>query len=313
MKQYSYRHHKPIRLFPIILVTIVLVVSVVLYDSSTRIVTNEYELAYENLPETFDGLRIVHISDVHAAVFGDSNERLISMAREANPGIIAITGDLIDGYDYPSPEIQLEVAETLVKGLTPIAPVFFVTGNHDWDSGKIQPLLEMLERCGVIILQNSYRLLDVEDDTIIIAGIDDPNGPADMMKPHQLIEQIKKAQSDTFLLMLEHRNDHLPLYSVLDVDLILSGHSHGGLIRLPFTDGLMGQDRDWFPSFTSGVYTMSDTNMVVSRGLGNHTGIPRVFNNPHLVVVVLRIPVEEPEEDPELDPDLSEILSGLSE
>jgi len=274
--------------FPVFLLIFILLVGILMYDGNTRIVTTEYELTYKELPDPFDGFRIVVLSDVHAAVFGDSNEQLIAKVEEARPDIIAVTGDLIDGYEKLSVEVQLEIAETLIAGLTPMAPVYFITGNHDWDSGAIRPLLEMLERRGVHILRNKYVLLESGGETIVLAGIDDPNGPADMIKPHELVKKIGDAEGDGFIVVLEHRNNHLPLYNVLNVDLVLSGHAHGGIIRLPFTDGLIGQQRDWFPTYTNGSYTIGVTNMVVSRGLGNHTGIPRVFNNPHLVVAVLR-------------------------
>ena len=284
MKPYKRR-----RVFPVFLLLFVLLAGILLYDGNTRIVTSDYELNYSNLPGAFDGFRIAVLSDIHAAVFGDSNERLIAKVEEVKPDIIAITGDLIDGYEQLKSEIQLEIAETLITGLSPIAPIYYITGNHDWNSGAIRPLLAMLEEHGVHILRNKYTLLESGGDTIILAGTDDPNGPADMTKPHELVEKIKEAEGEGFIVMLEHRNYNLPLYNVLGVDLVLSGHTHGGLIRLPFTDGLIGQQRDWFPTYTGGVYTIGRTSMVVSRGLGNHTGIPRIFNNPQLVVVTLRV------------------------
>jgi len=283
MKPYKRR-----RVFPIILLVIVIALAAMLYDGNTRIVTTEYEMQLRKLPPSFDGFRIVVLSDVHSAVFGDSNELLVSKVKAAEPDIIAITGDLIDGYEKLAADIQLEIAETLVTSLTPIAPVYYVTGNHEWDSKSIRPLLTMLEERGVNILRNKYTLLESAGDKIVLAGTDDPNGPADMIKPQEFIEKIAEAEGDRLIVLLEHRNGRLPLYSLLGVDLVLSGHAHGGIIRLPFTDGLIGPQRDWFPTYTSGVYTLENTSMVVSRGLGNHTGWPRIFNNPQLVVVVLK-------------------------
>ena len=274
--------------FPAILLIVILAAAIAMFDGNTRIVTTKYELSYKNLPGSFDGFRIVVLSDIHAAEFGDSNERLVSKVRAAEPDIIAVTGDLIDGYEGLPVDAQLAIAETLIDSLTPVAPVYYVTGNHDWDSGAIRPLLSMLEARGVNVLRNRYTLLESGGDTIVLAGTDDPNGPADMVKPEDFIGGIIGANGGGFLVVLEHRNNHLPLYSKLGIDLVLSGHAHGGIIRLPFTDGLIGQQRDWFPTYTSGAYSLGNTNMVVSRGLGNHTGLPRVFNNPHLVVVELR-------------------------
>jgi len=287
MKPYRRR-----RIFPIFLILFILLAGILIYDGNTRIVVTEYELYFENLPDSFDGFRIAMLSDIHAAVFGDSNERLIALVTEAQPDIIAITGDLIDGYEQLAAEIQLEIAESLVTSLSPLAPIYYVTGNHDWDSGAIRPLLTMLEECGVHILRNKYTLLESGGDTIILAGTDDPNGPADMIKPHEFVEKIVDSEGRSFIVMLEHRNNNLSLYNVLDVELVLSGHAHGGLIRLPFTDGLIGQQRDWFPTYTSGIYKVGGTSMVVSRGLGNHTGVPRIFNNPELVIVELRVEEE---------------------
>ena len=287
---YGHNERKPRigRVFLIILILFAVFVGVLLYDSNTRIVATEYELFYSDLPEAFDGFRIVVLADIHAAEFGEENERLISMVRDARPDIIAIPGDFIDNYGRLDNEAQLLIAETLIKGLVPLAPIYYITGNHEWDGGGIWQLLEMLEEHEVNILRNRYTKLYSDGESIILAGTDDPNGPANMVKPDELVRIIRAAEGDAFIVMLEHRNNNLALYSGLGVDLVLCGHSHGGYVRLPFTDGLFGTQRDWFPTYTDGVYTMGSTNMIVSRGLGNHLLFPRFLNNPHVVVAVLR-------------------------
>jgi len=273
---------------PILLLILVLIMAILLYDSNTRIVTTEYDLSYSNLPDSFDGFRILALSDIHAAEFGKNNERLISKVKAAKPDIIAVLGDFIDNSKTPPIDKQLEIAQTLITGLTPIAPVYYITGNHEWDSGGIWPLLSMLEEHGVKILRNKYTQLNAGGESIILAGTDDPNGPADMIKPADFVKKIYAAEGECFVVMLEHRNNNLDLYSGLGVDLVLCGHAHGGIIRLPFTDGLIGPQRDWLPTHTSGVYKVGDTNMIVSRGIGNHTGYPRFLNNPQIVVTTLR-------------------------
>jgi len=299
------------RIFRMILSILVPVIVVILIDSNTRLTTTYYELRYASLPKEFDGYRIVVLSDVHAAVFGKDNEGVISRVRDAAPDIIAITGDLIDGNRIKSTDEQIEIARSLAAALTGIAPVYYITGNHDWNSGAVRRLITTLEETGVKVLRNRYELLErnelPEQNTlpgqnvmsehnalpeqigaaIVLAGTDDPNGPADMEKPDDFIGRIKQAQGDRFILLLEHRNLNLQMYSGLGVDLVLCGHAHGGIIRLPFTDGLYGTRREFFPTHTSGVYAMGETNMVVSRGVGNHTGFPRLLNNPEVVVVTL--------------------------
>ena len=273
----------------ILFAILILTATIFYYDSNTRLVTNEYELLYPNLPEAFDGYRIAVLSDIHGAEFGRNNEQLVKKVSDAHPDIIAITGDLIDRYNTPPIERQLEIADMLISDLVNIAPVYFITGNHDWDSGELHRIEGMLNGHGATVLRNQYTLLEKGSQSVILAGTDDPNGPADMITPDVFIDQIRESQGDGFLVVLEHRNGNLPLYSELGVDLLICGHAHGGIIRLPFTDGLIGPKRKLFPTHTSGVYSMLETNMVVSRGLGSPLGWMRLFNNPHIPVVILRV------------------------
>ena len=275
----------------IIISALLLTMAVLLIDSNTRIVTTEYELFYDDLPDAFDGFRIVLLADIHVTEFGNDNERLIRRVRDAQPDIIAIAGDLLCAYGRMPTDRQLEIAGTLAHGLVQIAPVYFVTGNHEWDRrvGGPWALFEMFDELGVTVLRNQHVLLERDGDSIIFAGADDPHGPADMITPRELVEQIfTREGEDSFIIMLEHRNSNLQLYSELGVRLVLCGHAHGGIVRLPFTEGLIGPQREWFPTYTGGVYTRGDTNMVVSRGLGRSIGL-RFLNNPQIVVVTLRV------------------------
>ena len=257
------------------------------YDSNTRIVTTEYELSYSHLPEAFENYRIVQLSDVHAAEFGGSAQPIVDAVQEAQPDLIAVTGDLIDA------DGQGDYVRELMQKLVAIAPVYYVTGNHEWASGSVKELFSILEECGVTVLRNSYRKITVDGESILLAGLEDPNGPADMKTPETLMSEIRAAEGeDAFVVLLAHRNDRIQQYSALGADLILCGHAHGGIIRLPFTDGLINTNREWFPSYTSGVYTENGTDFLVSRGVGNHTGVPRFLNNPHIPVAVLKTAAE---------------------
>ena len=265
-----------------VLILFLFLTAYLLYDSNIRIVTAEYTLTYKDLPVAFNGYRIAQLSDIHGALFGKGNDILIDKVKSGNPDIIAITGDLIDSKS------EDDVVRTLMSGLTKIAPVYFVPGNHEYPSGRFGKLLDILKETGVTVLRNEYIKLTLGKESILLAGIDDPNGPADMKTPSDFIRDIRKAEKNPFIIVLYHRNDKLPLYSSLGIDAVLCGHAHGGIIRLPFTDGLIGPNKDWLPTYTSGVYKQGNTNMVVSRGIGNHTGIPRFLNNPQIPVIVLR-------------------------
>ncbi len=261
---------------------LIIIIALLLIDSNVRLVTKEYELEFDDLPRSFDGFRIVQLSDVHAVDFRDDYARVIEAVTSAEPDVIVLTGDFIDSDD------QCEHLLPLLNALPRIAPTYYVTGNHEWDSGGLDELLDVLSDANVTVLHNEFVQLRSGGDFIVLAGAEDPNGPFDMTTPEELVSEIKSSCGDAFTIMLNHRNDRLGLYSSLGVDLVLSGHAHGGIIRLPFTDGLIGPSREWFPTFTSGVYSEGDTYMVVSRGVGNHTGFPRFLNNPHIPVIILR-------------------------
>ena len=262
-----------------------LAVAVLFYDSNTRIVISEYECGYTEdiLPTAFDGFRITQLSDIHGTQFGKDNKQLIQKVAETEPDIIVITGDLIDS------DTQLDMVLPLAEGLSAIAPVYYVTGNHEWDSVNIRELFEILERGGVTTLRGEYVELTRGDESIVLAGIDDPNGYPDRKTLPDLVSEIREDVGDSYIVLLAHRNTMLYEAWELDVNMVLCGHAHGGMVRLPFTDGLVGPARDLFPNYTSGAYWAGETVMIVSRGLGNNLRIPsRFLNNPHLPVVILR-------------------------
>lgn len=265
-----------------VLLLVILAAAILFYDSNTRPVTEEYEIYDSDLPNGFDGLRVVQLSDLHAAVFGEENARLLEDVKKARPDVIAVTGDLIDG------DKDEDYVRSLMTGLCGIAPVYYVTGNHEWASGWIGELFDILEECGVTVLRNDYSLLERGGDTIVIAGADDPNGPYDMMTHSELAEKIRERGDGKYILMLCHRNEDLGEWDALNVNTVLCGHAHGGVIRLPFTDGLISPEREWFPEITSGLHKFGDTNILISRGLGNTPHTLRFLNNPEIAVAVLR-------------------------
>ena len=270
------------RKFTRILLGTVLVCAAITFDSRYRIESRVYELYSLRLPENFDNLRVVQISDLHGMSFGDGNSKLIRAVLKAQPDIIALTGDFIDSVG------DIGDFETLIEGLKNIAPMYFVSGNHDWSSGAIKPLAQMLERQGVTYLRNEYMELTSGGEKIILCGVEDPNGFADNIKPDALIEKLRREYPEEYVLLLGHRNYWIDKYPFLDVDTILCGHAHGGVIRLPFVGGVMGTNFELFPDYTDGAYRSGGYNLIVSRGLGNSAPASRFLNNPHLPVIVLR-------------------------
>ena len=228
------------------------------------------QVGVHGLPDGFEGLRIVQISDLHGHEYGQDSEALLALVAQQAPEFIVVTGDLIDQ------ESHLAMVPALARGLAAIAPTYYVTGNHEWAVGGVPRLKGILTECGVTVLSNQYVTLERNGDSLVLAGVDDPNGYAD--------------QKTLCTILLAHRNDRFDQYAAAGYDLVISGHAHGGIVRLPFTDGLLGTDRKLFPTWTAGVYTLGDSTLFVSRGLGNNT-VPihgfRLFNRPDLAVLEL--------------------------
>lgn len=247
--------------------------------------TTHYRLASSRLPTAFSGLRIAQISDLHGAAFGAGNCRLLDAVRAAQPDLIALTGDLADdAEDFP-------MLTELLPALAGIAPVYYVTGNHEWvmDAASRKALFSLLEASGVTRLRNSYCVLRRGDEKLILAGVDDPNGPADQKTPAALLRQIRTEEGEEdYVLLLAHRNDQLALWASLGVDTVLSGHAHGGIVRLPLLGPVFGTHYDLFPEDAEGVYRRGHTTLFVSRGLGGSRRLPvRIGNPPELALIEL--------------------------
>ncbi len=250
-------------------------------DSRWRLVTQEYAVSSENLPAAFDGFRILQISDLHGDIFGRDNRRLLSAVKDARPDIIVITGDLIDAPN------DLEAVGALLPRLAETAPCYYVTGNHEWACGALPELRALLAEAGVRVLDNDWCVLERGGAQILLAGVEDPNGWADSVQPPEFVAGVRASFPEAYLILLAHRNDWPEKYPSLPVDLIFSGHAHGGIVRLPGIGGLMGTDRLLFPHNTEGAIRQGSYTMLVSRGLGNVPGTFRLLNNPQLLVAVL--------------------------
>lgn len=248
-----------------------------------------YTFSSPRLPQGWDGARIVHLSDLHGKEFGRDSVRLLRAVEEAQPELIVITGDIADGRS------GLDALPALLQGLTDIAPVYYISGNHEWAAGFIGRLRELFEEAGVTYLRNESVTLTRGGDSILLAGIEDPNGYADQKRPQEVADEVCAAGDEPFWLLLAHRNNLFRgEYCALGADLTLCGHGHGGIWRPPFTDGLISTTLELFPSYTDGFYSCDcgqcgGAQVFVSRGLGNSPRIPRLFNRPEVAVLTLEI------------------------
>lgn len=252
---------------------------------NTALELNTYTIASEKLPKAFDGYRIAHISDLHNGEFGDGNEKLLAMLREAEPDIIAITGDLIDSRNTDV-GIALHFAEEAVK----IAPCYYVTGNHEARVPEYVELKAGLLDLGIIVLDDKSAGLEVSGESITLLGVNDPSFLADPADEEALIQsklQELMNGSENYTVLLSHRPELFAVYIESCADLVLSGHAHGGQFRFPLVGGLAAPNQGLFPKYDTGVYTEKNTNMVVSRGLGNSLFPFRFNNRPEVILIEL--------------------------
>ena len=255
---------------------------------NTALELNRYIISSDRLPEAFDGYRIAHVSDLHNTEIGKDNEKLLAMLREADPDIIAITGDIID-----SRNTDIDIALQFTKTAMEIAPCYYVTGNHDARVSEYDELKAGLTEQGVIILEDKCIGLDKSEETISLLGVNDPSfqtdylfGDSETVMQSKLQEIIN--EEDTYTILLSHRPELLEVYTESKVDLVLSGHAHGGQFRLPFVGGLVAPNQGLFPKYDSGLYTEENTNMIVSKGIGNSI-LPFRFNNrPEVILIDLQ-------------------------
>ncbi|MHC2836662.1 metallophosphoesterase [Bacillus sp. F9_6S_D1_P_5] len=271
----------------ILFIAIIVGFSIFLYVQNNLISITEVNIKSSKIPSTFKGFKILQISDLHNKKFSNNQETLIQKVKGENPDVIVITGDLIDSKSYDA-----EVSMELIRELVMEYPIYFVTGNHEKWSGKYNDLEKELKKHHVTILRNEHVTIHKGKQKINLLGIDDPAFVAGNRDEGNIVkDEILKAKfemkPDTYNVLLSHRPEFLAEYANEKIDLVLSGHAHGGQVRLPFIGGLVAPNQGLFPTYTAGLYEKQNTSMVVSRGLGNSVIPQRIFNRPELVVVQL--------------------------
>jgi predicted MPP superfamily phosphohydrolase len=269
------------KLLPALTLTFAAVFAALLIDSNFRLVVTRYTVGGKRLPPEFNGYRIVLLSDLHGRRFGKDCEYLLGEVRGLNPDVIAIAGDFI------SEENDLAAVTETLAGLVKIAPVYCVTGNHDWASGYIKALMSVIADTGAVCLRNEFITLEKNGASIVLCGVEDPNSWSDMERPDSAAARARAAYPDGYIALMGHRNYWLDTYPDIDMDIILCGHGHGGIIRLPFINGLIDVNRSLFPKYAGGAYQGELYTMVVSRGLGQSPVFPRFLNNPEIVLITL--------------------------
>ncbi len=238
-----------------------------------------HSFTHRDIPESFDSCRIVQISDLHNANFGHGNSRLLMKIEALDPDYIVITGDIVD-----SNHTDIDTAVAFVEDACALAPVYYVTGNHEvlLHSEEQTRLYDGIRNAGAVMLEDEAVTLTAEEESITLMGLCDEGLGGGNLR--QLAGTLDSSQ---FQLLLAHEPQYFADYSEAGVDLVLSGHAHGGQFRLPFIGGLYAPDQGIFPAYTEGMHELDGTSMIISRGLGNSVFPLRLFNFPEIICIEL--------------------------
>jgi predicted MPP superfamily phosphohydrolase len=282
-KSPSLRHYKKRRIVILsVLIPILLGCIIWVIHSNTVPTLTEVAIPAEGLPRGFDGFRIVQVSDLHDAEFGKDHEKTLDLIRKAEPDVIFLTGDMIDKHGTRT-DVALTVA--FAEQAVEIAPCYYVTGNHEGaiPAETYAELEEALLSLGVTVLHGEAVTLERGGDSVTLAGIDSPAfGHGESASP-----DLSELCGTGYTILLAHHPDFIARYAEAGADLVFSGHVHGGQFRIPFLGGLYVPNQGFFPEYDAGLYTEGDTNMFISRGMGNSAFPFRINNRPEIVVIEL--------------------------
>ncbi len=271
------------------MVLVLAAVAFSLWRGNVRIGVSHYDVPVPQHPE-LEGFTVAQVADLHNTSFGPGNEDLIEKLAASHPDIIAVTGDLI-GMEHD----DFTTAMDLLGKLKEIAPIYFVAGNHEVRNRHYEKFRQALSELGVQVMNNEETWIPYGGSKIRLIGITDPTVPGDQWGRTEasvmaaVLEELE-FEDPSFRLLLSHRPEYFELYAAHGLDLVLSGHAHGGQIRLPFIGALAAPGQGWFPAYTEGLHEEGGTYLAVSRGLGNSLIPLRVNNPPELVIVRLTGP-----------------------
>lgn len=235
-------------------------------------------------------VRLAVITDLHSGSYGKNQKNLLQALDEVSPDAVLLVGDIVDDKRPQA------AAMMLLQAVGKCYSSYYVSGNHEWYSGEMTQIKEAIQAADVTVLDGNSEGLQIGSQTILIAGVDDPEGfsgrydnelPPGKSWQQQLEQCAGSVSEETFSLLLSHRPEYASIYSTLPFDLILCGHAHGGQVRIPgLLNGLLSPGEGFFPQYAGGQYDLGANTMIVSRGLCRNW-IPRIFNPPELVIVDL--------------------------
>lgn len=262
-----------------LMISIIILLSLFFYVQNNYLAISQYMVKHRKIPSALDGYKIVQVSDLHNKRFGAHQKKLLHKIQKCKPNLIVVTGDLVD-----SNKTDFSVALEFIQGAVKLAPVYYVTGNHEvWLGNKGIEMVEQLKSVGVHCLHNRYVEISANGASFVLLGLHENN-----LHDSTLQYMMQEISSEKFSVLLAHEPQFMEQYANNRVDLVLSGHAHGGQFRIPFIGGIVAPDQGIFPKYTEGMHKERDTTMIISRGLGNSIIPFRVWNYPEIVCVELK-------------------------
>lgn len=248
---------------------------------NNALVTSHYTYTSAEIGDGLDGYKIMQISDLHNQAFGEKSSGLLKAINDESPDIIVVTGDIVD-----SRHTDIGTALEFIQGAVKIAPVYYITGNHEYNlpTEAFNVLMQGMSDAGVTILDNKCVKISVRNEVFNLIGLSDTN------LTDSTLSRISPSSENRLNILLAHKPQFISNYAAEDADIVLAGHAHGGQIRLPFIGGLYAPGQGLRPEYYEGTYTVDNTTMVVSRGLGNSVFPFRINNRPEIVVLELKKP-----------------------
>lgn len=271
--------------FKIIIIALLMVFIILAFYNG--LVVRKYTIETDKL---LDGatVRIVLISDLHSHIYGKDQGKIAKKIKDQNPDIIALAGDIADDV------VPIHGTKLFLSAIKDIAPIYYVTGNHEIWTRDVASIKEIFNSFDVKVLENNYEEISINGMKLVVAGVDDPDIIRYERSKSNWYKEIEQDFSDVedlegYKILLSHRPEFVDFYDRLPFNMVLSGHSHGGQVRIPFVlNGLLAPNQGLFPKYAGGVYEHENYTHVVSRGISFNPMLPRIFNPPEVVVIDIK-------------------------
>lgn len=280
-----------------LLVIIIFLVVYSLFENKNLTITN-YLIEQNNVLPAFEGMRFVCLTDLHHNTYGKRNQKLIQQIRDCNPDAILIAGDMVTNSDTKNHSIALSLLGELAKEFV----IYYAPGNHElkWSIASkkrhtgYEEYVDELKKLGIYYLDNDEIILKKESDMLQIVGLNlslayyNKGSKKKPLTQEELRGYIKQADPNCYTILLAHLPDYFEEYIEWGADLILSGHNHGGIVRLGRLGGVISPRYELFPKYDAGAFKKRHGVMILSRGLGTHTIPLRLFNRPELICLQIK-------------------------